>query len=60
MIPTAHCLNLATAISAVLYDQMFKRHLTGLPREVSAPLGPFGGFEDTTPEKLGLYDVGSR
>lgn len=60
VIPTAHCLNLATAVSTVLWDRMAKRHRAGLPAEVMAPLGPFAGFEDTEPGKLGLYDAGSR
>jgi len=29
VIPTRHCLNLATAVATILYDRMYKRHLQG-------------------------------
>lgn len=37
IIPTAHCLNLATAIGTVLYDRRAKRQLAGLEPIVSTP-----------------------
>lgn len=39
VIPTRHCLNLATAVTTVLYDRAAKRHALGLPREIALP-GP--------------------
>jgi tRNA(Leu) C34 or U34 (ribose-2'-O)-methylase TrmL len=39
MIPTAHCLNLATAVTTVLYDRMAKRQMLGLD-----PILPNGDY----------------
>jgi tRNA(Leu) C34 or U34 (ribose-2'-O)-methylase TrmL len=36
VIPTAHCLNLATAVSTVLYDRRAKRQMAGLEAILSA------------------------
>lgn len=52
VIPTRHCLNLATAVATVLWDREYKRWLAG---EVDAPTTP-GEFENrgtaATPEDL--------
>lgn len=36
IIPTFHCLNLATAVATVLYDRKAKRHLAGLDPSVAS------------------------
>lgn len=41
VIPTRHCLNLATAVATVLWDREYKRWLAG---KVTEPVTP-GGFE---------------
>jgi tRNA(Leu) C34 or U34 (ribose-2'-O)-methylase TrmL len=52
VIPTRHCLNLATAVATVLWDREYKRWLRG---EIDAPATP-GEFERrgtySTPEDL--------
>lgn len=52
VIPTRHCLNLATAVATVLWDREYKRWLAG---EVEMPIAP-GDFENrgtaATPEDL--------
>lgn len=42
VIPTRHCLNLATAVATVLWDREYKRWLAG---EIDAPVTP-GGYEN--------------
>lgn len=56
VIPTKHCLNLATAVSTMLWDRKYKRHLMGLPSEVSDGFGMPDGNEDPEPELFGLFD----
>jgi tRNA(Leu) C34 or U34 (ribose-2'-O)-methylase TrmL len=41
VIPTRHCLNLATAVATVLWDRQFKRWLSG---EIESPVTP-GEYE---------------
>ena len=52
VIPTRHCLNLATAVATVLWDREYKRWLAG---EIEAPVTP-GEFEhrgtSATPDDL--------
>jgi tRNA(Leu) C34 or U34 (ribose-2'-O)-methylase TrmL len=52
VIPTRHCLNLATAVATVLWDREYKRWLKG---EIDAPTTP-GAFEHrgtySTPEDI--------
>ena len=48
VIPTAHCLNLATAVTTVLYDWRLKRRLRGLD-----PVRPAGDYLN---EHRGLAD----
>jgi tRNA(Leu) C34 or U34 (ribose-2'-O)-methylase TrmL len=42
VIPTRHCLNLATAVATVLWDREFKRWMGG---EIAEPVTP-GGYEE--------------
>ena len=52
VIPTRHCLNLATAVATVLWDREYKRWLAG---KIETPLTP-GEFENrgltATPEEI--------
>ena len=52
VIPTRHCLNLATAVATVLWDREYKRWLAG---EVEAPVTP-GDYENrgfsSTPDDI--------
>ena len=52
VIPTRHCLNLATAVATVLWDREYKRWLAG---EIDMPTTP-GDYENrgtiSTPEDL--------
>jgi hypothetical protein len=55
VIPTHHCLNLATAVNVVLYDRRLKRTLAGLePHGLVRDMlrehrGPVGGTHSQTP-----------
>lgn len=55
VIPTRHgyCLNLATAVSILLWDRMVK--LGQLPNEEIAFGDVCGAYEDSDPAKLGIY-----
>lgn len=50
VIPTRHCLNLATAVSTVLWDRMYKRYLNG-QEEFTTP-GEFESRGVSVPPKL--------
>ncbi len=50
LIPTRHCLNLATAVATVLYDRAMKR---GELLRAGDPLG----HQETDPASMGLHDA---
>lgn len=53
VIPTrgGYCLNLATALSTILWDRAYKR------QEFPDDWSTGQGYEDTQPEEMGLYDT---
>jgi tRNA(Leu) C34 or U34 (ribose-2'-O)-methylase TrmL len=55
VIPTRHCLNLATAVSTILWDRAYKRHQRGLD-DLMLSGAPDMVSSDTDPSAIGLYD----
>jgi tRNA(Leu) C34 or U34 (ribose-2'-O)-methylase TrmL len=55
VIPTRHCLNLATAVSTILWDRVLKRHQKGLPGYDFTDT-PEVMTSSTDPVGIGLYD----
>lgn len=60
VIPTRHCLNLATAVSTVLWDRAVKRHCMGLDAGfVTNPADQYT-ISGTNPSEMGLFDDTKR